>query len=485
MYVTLYNIIIITASVFHKEKSAMKRLLPFIISTIFVLTLSLSGCSEMDRSGELREFLSANEDAFSEVFTEESCAFRECNRYMEKWAKANNIEVAFEGEHSMVLTNGAVKGYEDEPDCVLLCSFDTEKPSSNKDLISTGQTALLGPVDHGDITLVITEHSGAQSLGIAEVPEEYIKCDNLINLNTGNSNTILTAGPVAATSTFHNSSKDTESNYAQAFEIKMSMPEYTDPFDFVKGNSYPNPINTIGSFLASGKSSGKLFDIASFTSKSNKGYTPYFASAIVVVDSNHIESFKSRFEKSYDNMADKFENLEAEFEYTMEETDMPDKVLSEDVAGNLVSLMYTLNTGVCQQDEDSGLIYAASYIESVNASKGNLDLVVNIRARGESYLDSLSTEYETTAGLCSTTYKCKKTGRIWNSDAKSTLVGFFTGAVPLQGQIESATSLRQYENDIIAKDMPEQNMIIYTFEKGDRKTVLENIINFLDPSIQK
>lgn len=482
----MYNVIIITASVMHKEKkSTMKRLLPFIISVIFVISLSLSGCGEVDRSGELREFLSANEDAFSEVFTEESCEFSAFTEYMNNWSAANSIDVAFAGEHSMVLKNSAVKGYEDEPDCVLLCSFNTENPQSNKDLIATGQTALLGPVEHGDISLVITERAGGQFVGIDEVPAEFIKCHNLINLNTGNNNTILTSGPVAAVSTFHNSSKDTESTYAQAFEITMSMPEYTDPFDFVKGNSYPNPINTIGSFLASGKSSGKLFDIASFTSKSNKGYTPYYADAVVVVDSNHIESFKSRFEKSYDNMADKFENLEAEFEYTMEETDMPDTVLNEDVAGNLISLMYTLNTGVCQQDEDSGLIYAASYIESVNASKGNLDLVINMRARGESYLDSLSMEYETTAGLCSTTYECKKTGRLWNSDAKSSLDTFFTSAVPLQGQIETATSLRQYENDIIAKDMPEQNMIIYTFEKGDRKTVLENLINFLDPSVQK
>ena len=481
----MYNVIIITGLGIHKEKSTMKRLLPFIISIVFVITLSLSGCGEVDRSGELREFLSANEDAFSEAFTEESCEFSVFTDYMEKWAEANSIDVAFEGDHSLVLKNSAVKGYEDEPDCVLLCSFNSENPHSNKDLIATGQTALLGPVAHGDISLAISERAGGQFLGIDELPEEFIKGDNLINLNTGSNNIILTSGPVAAVSTFHNSSKDTESTYAQAFEIKMSMPEYTDPFDFVKGNSYPNPINTIGSFLASGKSSGKLFDIASFTSKSNKGCTPYYASAVVVVDANHIESLKSRFEKSYENMADKFDNLEAEFEYTMEETDMPKKVLSEDVAGNLVSLMYTLNTGVCQQDEDSGLIYAASYIESVNASNGSLDLVVNIRARGESYLDSLSTEYDTTAGLCSTTYECQKVGRLWNSDAKSSLVSFFTGAVPLQGQIESATSLRQYENDIIAKKMPEQNMIIYTFEKGDRKTVLENVINFLDPSVQK
>ena len=463
----------------------MKRLLLLFISFIFIASLTLAGCSEPDRQGELREFLSSNEDAFSESFEEGPCSFTDFSKYMKTWAEANSVEVAYDGEHSLVLQNKATQGYSDEPSCVLLCSFNTEDALTRRLVIATGQTALLGPVEHGDISLAITEDTGKRLTGIEELPSEYLKCDSLINLNTGSNNNILTAGPVAATCRFHSSGEKTESVYAQAFEITMSMPEYTDPFDFNKDSSYPNPINTIGSFLASNKSSGKLFDIASFSSKANEGYTPYYAKAVIVVDSNNVESFKSRFEKSYDNMAGKFEDLEAEFEYTMEETDMPEKVLSEEVAGNLISLMYTLNTGVCQQDETSGLIYAASYINSISTEDGGLDMHLGIRSRGESYLDSLSMEYETTAGLCSTEYTFKKGGRLWAADLKSSLVKYFTGCVPQQDQAESAISLRTYENDFIAQALPDQNMIIYTFEKSDRKTVLENIVNYLDPSIQK
>ena len=456
------------------------------MSFIIAVSLSLSGCSEMDRSGELREFLSLNEDSFSEAFTEEPCSFSDFNNYMENWAKASNIEIAYKGEHSLVLKNSATSGYDDEPSCLLLCGFNTESASKNKRVITTAQTSLLGPVEHGDILLAISETVGDQFVGIEEIPKKHLACDNLINLSKGSNNNILTSGPVAAVSTFHRSGKLTESNYAQAFEIKLSMPaEYTDPFDFGKDSNYPNPINVIGGFLASGKSSGKLFDIASFESKANEGYAPYYASAVVVVDSNHIESFQSRFEKSFENIQEKFEDLESEFEYTMEETDMPEKVLSDDVATGLISLMYTLNTGVCEQDEESGVIYSASYLKSANTQKGDLDISVGIRARGESYLDSLSAEYETTAGLCSTKYDFKKSGRLWNSDPNSNLVTFFTGCVPQTGPVESSVSLKATENDFIAEKLPDQNMIIYAFEKGDRKTALENITNFLDPSIQK
>ena len=464
----------------------MKRLLPFIMCFIFAVSLSLSGCSEMDRGGELREFLSLNEDSFSEAFTEEPCSFSDFNSYMKNWAKASSIDIAYEGEHSLVLKNSATSGYEDEPSCLLLCGFNTEKASGNKRVITTAQTSLLGPVEHGDILMAISETMGDQFIGIQEIPKKYLSNDNLINLSKSSNNNILTSGPVAAVSTFHRSGKQTNSNYVQAFEIKLSMPaEYTDPFDYGKNSDYPNPINVIGGFLASGKSSGKLFDIASFESEANEGYTPYYARAVVVVDSNHIESFQSRFEKSFENIQERFEDLESEFEYTMEETDMPDKVLSEDVATGLISLMYTLNTGVCEQDEESGVIYSASYIKSVKTKNGDLDIAVGIRARGESYLDSLSAEYETTAGLCSTKYDFSKGGRLWNADQNSDLVTFFTGCVPQTGPVESAVSLKATENDFIAEKLPKQNMIIYTFEKGERKTVLENITNFLDPSIQK
>ena len=79
----------------------------------------------------------------------------------------------------------------------------------------------------------------------------------------------------------------------------------------------------------------------------------------------------------------------------------------------------------------------------------------------------------------------KKGGRLWTSDQSSDLVTYFTGCVPQTGPVENAVSLKATENDFIAEKLPKQNMIIYAFEKGDRKTVLENITNFLDPSIQK
>ncbi|MDO4177299.1 MAG: hypothetical protein Q4D99_07525 [Bacillota bacterium] len=462
----------------------MKRILPFFISILFASVFVFSGCGEFDRNAELKDMLDSNQSSLEETFSEETCEYKMFNDYMTTWAKGSKVDVKYKGKHCTVIVNKATDGCSDEPSTVLLCNLDTTDTASSIGTIATAETALLGPEKHGKITLAITEKEGGRFIGMEEVPDKYLEGDNLINLQPSNSDTVLISGPRHAVCKMHKSGDTTTSSYGNAYEIKMTMPEYTDPYDFVKGNNYPNPINTIGSLLATQKSAGKLFDVAEFSCDYHDGYTPYTARAVIVIDDNHIESFNKKFTKSYESVEKKFDNLETDFVYTFTETDMPESVLDEDVSNNLISLMYTLNTGICLQDEDTGIINASSYIKSIKTKDGDLNITIDLRTRGESYLDNISTEYETTAGLCSTKYSCDKKGLIWLCGDKSYLKEFFTDAVPLL-EGDSNISLRTYENDLIAKEHPDQNMIIYTFEGGHKASAMENIVNFMDPDYSK
>ena len=462
----------------------MRRVIPFFILIAMLTVLLLSGCGEVNRDNELKEMLSANEDSLEDAITEDTCDFELFADYMKSWAKSSGASLKFRGNHSLAIVNDATSGYEKEPSVTLLCNFCTTDTQSSTEAVATASTALLGPINHGKITLIITENKDGRHMGIDEVPNRFISSDYLINLQTSSTDTILTSGPKNAVCTFRMNGAIDTPRYAKAYEIRMSMPKYTDPYNFVQGSNYPNPINTIGSLLANAKSSGKLFDIASFTCNTKEGYTPNTATAVIVIDSNSVESILGKFEKSYSNVEDKFESLETNFIYTMTETEMPETVLSDETSNNLISLMYTLNTGICLQEEETGIVQAASYLKSINTDKGNLSMQLDMRTRGESYLDSISSEYETTAGLCNTNYKCLKKGYVWHSAEKSKLASFFTSTVPLLDG-DSNMSLKKYENDEIASRLPNQDMIIYTFEKNNRKTVLQNITHFIDPDQAK
>lgn len=461
----------------------MKRILLFFISFTVFASLLLSGCGEINRDNELKGVMGSIEDDLSDAFAEDTCEYGLFSDYIQSWAEASNVDVIYKGKSSTVILNEASPGCSKEPSTVLLCNLNTSSMSSSFKVLSTAMTSLIGPIRHGDISLVITEYSDGRYIGIDEVPVKYLKSDRLINLQASGSDTIITSGSNNAVASFRKSGSLSQPHYTNAYEITFSMSEYTDPYNYAKDKNYPDPINVIGSLLATAKSSGRLFEIASFTSSCNNGYTPYSAKAVVIIDDNNIESFTKKFEKSYENMNDRFDKVDDSFVYTMTECDMPDEVLSDSVSNNLISLMYMLNTGICIQDEETGTVEASSYIKSITTEDGDLLMQVDMRTRGESYLDSLSMEYETTAGLCSTGYSCSGHSVLWKSVSKSALVKYFTEKVPILDEAESNISIRTYENDIISKKLPDQNMIIYTFEKGNRKSALENITHFLDAEI--
>lgn len=458
----------------------MKRFLVVVISLVFTLTLVLSGCGEVDRDAELEEIMDTTEDGLEETFTEETSTFKLVIEYLENWAETADIQIADKTGHSIILVNPATKGHDSDESISLLCSINPDQIQSQLKVISTATTALMGATEHGKITLAITETKNGRMIGMEKLDYEKINSDNLLQLQPSTSNTILTRGAENAVCVFNAKAGTKHTQYAKAYEIKMSMAKYTDPYNFVKESNYPNPINVVGSLLATAKSSGKLFDIASFTYEGNSGYTPYSATAVIVIDANNVESFTKKFDKSYENMEDKFEKLEDTFTYTMTETDIPETVLNDKVSGHIVSLMYTLNTGICNQDEETGIVNSTSYIKSINTDNDEFKLVIDIRSRSEEALSDLASEYEVTAGLCSTDFTYKDGSRIWSAAKGSNLVKYFTEAVPLNDYEESDISLKSYETDLISNALPKQNMIIYTFDKGDRKDVIYNITHFME-----
>ncbi|MGN1218170.1 MAG: hypothetical protein ACI4TD_09355, partial [Phocaeicola sp.] len=324
----------------------MKRVIPFFILIAMMSALLFSGCGEVNRDNELKEMLSANEDALEDTITKDTCDFELFADYMKSWSESSGVNIRFRGKHSLAIVNDATPGCENEPSVTLLCNFCTTDTGSSVETVATASTALLGPSNHGKITLIITENKDGRHIGINEVPNRFIASDYLINLQTSSSDTILISGPKNATCSFLIEGTTETPRYAKAYEIRMSMPKYTDPYNFVKGSNYPNPINTIGSLLANAKSSGKLFDIASFTCDAKEGYTPNTATAVIVIDSNSVDSILGKFDKSYSNVEDKFDSMEENFVYTITETEMPEAVLSDETSNNLISLMYTLNTGI-------------------------------------------------------------------------------------------------------------------------------------------
>lgn len=454
----------------------MKRFLAVISALALIFSFFLSGCSgsTADRENELKDSLQPVYEELGSNFSGDKGDYSLVSEFLKSWAQKNELKVTKTDSHYTVLTNPATSGQKKADTLTLQCTVDTDDLKRSMETLAIGMTALLGTEEHGRIDLIVTESSSGRFTGANAVSAEYLKTDNFINLSYSEDLALYTSGPELMTSTMTADIQKTSPHYSKAFTITMSMPDHKDAFDL--DNNYPNPVNTIGNLLATQKSSGKLFQIASFNCDVTDGYLPKSATAVVVIDENNIDSFTKRFEKSYKSMQNKFDKLEDSFVYTMTETTMPSQVMSNQSSDNMISLMYTLKTGVYLQDENSGEIISASDITSISTSGNRFKAVVSARSLDKDTLKEMSGVFRTTSGLCDINYKDDGENNTWSSD--SSLGSFFRKSLSLDDS-SPKTVLNRTECEIFALKAKDLNMISYNCNLSSTgKAALLNILHY-------
>lgn len=464
----------------------MRRLLISLTTIIvFIATLLLSGCSlgEQNREDELKGTLKSTYDELNSTFSGDSGEYSLVSEYLYSWAKKNDLTIAENHDDYMVIENPATKGNEKNESTVIQCAVETSRLNNSMQPLAVSLTALLGPETHGPISLIITENNNGSYSGATSVdPKYYNDCDNFINMQYNNETSLLTSGAYSFTGTMTSDISMSAPSYSQAYSITMSTEGFSDPFNF--DPNYPNPVETIGSLLATQKSSGNLFQIASFNCEYSKGYTPTSATAIVVIDNNDVESFTKKFNNSYKNIQEKFEDLDEHFVYTLTETSMPSSVISNKYSDNIISLMYTLQTGIYLQDEDTGQIISASDISSISTGNGKLNVTIDSRSLDSAVLDEMSASFATTSGLCDIQYSTSETKKTWSSASDNDLAEFFMKALSFD-ESDGLSSIKSSELDIFSSKVSDLNAISYTFNSENREAAMLNIIHFLQSRTSK
>lgn len=460
----------------------MKRYLLLLIPMILTISIFFAGCSvgEGTRENELKTSLETTYDELSATFSGTTGQYSLVAEYLKSWASKNKMEIVESGSDHMVIENPATEDCKDKEPIVLQCPVETEDLNASMQPLAVSLSSLLGPESHGKITLIITEINDGKYTGASSVNTKYYQCDNFINIRHGDDMQLYTSGSYEMDSTMTSVIETAQPSYSHAFAITMSTSGYHDPFDF--DSHYPNPIQTIGSLLATEKSSGQLFQLASFECEATDGYTPTSATAIVVVDGNDVSSFTKKFEKSYNNAKNRFEKLQDNFVYTMTETEMPQTVMTNQTSDNIISLMYTLKTGTYFQDEDSGEIISASYMSYMTTSNNTLKLIMTSRSTDKAVLADMDAEFLTTSGLCDISYTSSKPHITWTSNIKDDPAKFLTDALGTESSIVPDT-LASSECDVFAAGGA-SNIVSYRCNIHNSDSAMMNIIHFMESLAQ-
>lgn len=456
----------------------MKRYLLLLIPLTLIITIFLSGCSvgEATRENELKTSLEDTYEELNSTFSGSTGHYSLVAEYLKSWANKNDIDITENNKNHMVLTNPATEGCEKKEAVTLQCAVKTDDFNDSMQPLAVSLSALLGPETHGKITLIITEDDGGKFTGASSLSSKYCKSSNFISINLNDDIRLCKSGSYEMTSNMTSSIETTAPSYSQAFAITMSTSGYHDPFDFE--THYPNPVETIGGLLATAKSSGQLFQLASFECESADGYTPTSATAIVVIDENNVSGFTKRFDRSYNSVKGKFGKLEDNFVYTMTETTMPKTVMKNQISDNIISLMYTLQSGVYLQDEDSGEILAASDMSCISTAGNKLKITMVSRSRDKAILDDMSSEFLTTSGLCDISYDSSEPQITWTSDDNDATVGFLTESLGTESSI-IPTMLESSECDIFASKGA-GNIISYACNIHNGDSAMMNLIHLME-----
>lgn len=457
----------------------MKKFFLLIIPIILLSTLFLSGCGleKLDRKEELKVALETTSDELQSNFSGSEGEYSLVSEYLKSWANKNKITISKTTNSYMLMTNPATKGCNDKESTLLQCQINTKDFSNSLQTLSVALTALMGPENHGDIALIVTENNAGHLTGAAAINPKYLKYDNFINLKYGEASRLYTDGAYSMKGTMTSDITTATPSYKNAYKITMKTTGYSDPFDF--NNHYPNPIETIGNLLATGKSSGQLFQLASFNCDAINGYTPHSATAIVVIDNNDVDSFINKFNNSYEKTKKRFEKLEQNFVYTMTETSTPETVLSNETSDNIISLMYTLKTGIYSQNEDNGEIISASNISSLSTANNEFKLTTESRSSDKAVLEEMKNVFLTTSGLCEIKFVPTEVKMTWSSDKEKTMLDFFKTSLGSDNYVQTST-LQTSECNIISNKVPNLNIISYSFDMTHRESAMLNIIQFIE-----
>lgn len=476
----------------------MRRFFPILLlSALIAVFLLFTGCSgqEDDAKLTIKESINTNyeallqkagineekeDDTSSESDQTDSentitADFKTIASFISDWAKENDIKVKSSNDKYLVLSKAASPNHEDSESFTFHCNICLDSQEEAEDSMETAavaMTALYSSQEHGNLKAVFTLEKEGNAVGAEALGDTYLKDDNFISLRRSGKTCIYNS--VAASSNMTASKKLTMTSpqYTKAYKITLEGTPYKSPYKY--RGYYPNAIKTIGDLLASCQSSSVLFELASFKGGDSTDLYPSKATAVIVLQENDVESFTSRFEKSYERVEEYYEDLEEPFLYTMEETDLPEKVISKEDTGNIVSLMYTIINGTYLRSEEKEVM-AVSNIGKVSTKNHKFSLQLNAKSLENNLMDEMHTIIKTTCGLCDIHYKEDTSSPLWYLSPKAPLID----QLSQQLRTEPSGTLEDKSASSFLEKKPSLNMAIWGTDKKDAVKELPLVLEYI------
>ncbi|QOX62813.1 aminoacyl-histidine dipeptidase [Anoxybacterium hadale] len=389
---------------------------------------------------------------------------RAISTYLRTWAKDNGLDVVRDSSNNVIMDKPATPGYEKAPTTILQSNMDmalTVKDGVEFDPISTpvkiisqedtltGDGTSLGASSgigmstalyvlkyaqkHGPIRVIFTTDGEEGMSGAKKLKTKYLEGDYLINLGWNQEDTINTGSGGSA-------------SYEMIRKIEWTQPQNTLPYLITLsglhggpaskeiGNGSPNAIKIIGDILAKAQGQGILFELASFNGGVSAETIPEAAAALIVINESDQKKMQSIIDDAMDAFKGAYGGIEDGYSFTYAAAEMPDKVISFDDNGSIISFIYGIINGVQSMSKTyDDVVESATNIGLVSTASGNFACRVSAGSTSDVGLYEITTAHEAISSMCSMEYNVSEGIPRWPDHSKSKLFADISQAYSLYG----------------------------------------------------
>lgn len=429
----------------------MKRLI--IMLLIVVLSFSfLSGCNDNEinqidnqavQSEILDEFLKITE------VPRESGSEAAISAYLKNWAKENEFKVTRDRANNIIIEEPASVGYENAPVVILQSKMDmhyTSDPLIQFDPMVDPITVIKNDISyiaagtnlgadsgigmatalyvlkhaekHGPLRVIFTADGENDFQGAQKLNSKYLDGDYLINLNWNAKNSVGVSS--AGTVSYQMSRDITWTAPKNSFPVEISISGLNGgdaESDINEGGA--NAIKVIGETLAKAQGKGIFFELASFNGGLSSDTIPTAATAVIIINVSDVKKLKSVLNNAISDFKSTYGKVEENYSFTYHETEMPDKVVSFDDNGNIISLIYGMINGIQTMSETFGnMPESSSNIGVVSTHTGNFLAGITAGSNSAAALQYITEEHEAISTMSAMQYQAENKTPIWeyNSD---------------------------------------------------------------------
>ena len=415
----------------------MKRLVAFalILGLSFTTFTGCNGNEEKKADDTAVRTAILNELNNISQIPRESGHERAMSSYLKTWAKNNGFNVTRDSSNNVIINVPATAGYEKAPTTILQSNMDSKiavTDGTNFDpfnatikLVDNGETltttgtsigadssvgmatalyVLKNSQKHGPIRAIFTTGGEAGLTGAEKLKSKYLEGDYLINLDWTTDRTVgIGSGGTAA--------------YDMMREINWTAPKNAIPYvlslsglnggnadtDIGKGGA--NAIKTIGEVLASAQGKGILFELGAFNGGISRDTIPTAATALIIINESDEKKMQGVVDDAMKIFKSSYGDVEKNYTFTYQEAQMPDKVVSFEDTGSIISFIYGIINGVQADSKDyNGVVESATNLGMVSTATGNFLCQIYADSTSITGLGEITNAHEAISGMSSLKY---------------------------------------------------------------------------------